>query len=176
MKVTLSFDKKTKEGTCVVTKEPGDPTFRDGGWGTGESRLLYHVKQILNRRGYDFIKKRMVNDGLTFPGDQQYLRERKTKKRCLVIYNPNYDVEFANEPFNREGKVTLELCDIYEELPETKFKMNQKVYVISNNQTIPGRVIFINFCGDEVEYYGVRLEDGSVTMVREVELCKRSRR
>lgn len=32
--------------TCTVIREEGDIKFYNTGWGTGESRLLYHVKNI----------------------------------------------------------------------------------------------------------------------------------
>jgi hypothetical protein len=36
--------------SCIVTKEPGDPHFSGRINAAGESRLLYHIKKILNAR------------------------------------------------------------------------------------------------------------------------------
>ena len=47
----------------VITKEKGDPKYRDGGYADGESTLLYNLKKHLNKMGYDLIKKRMHKDG-----------------------------------------------------------------------------------------------------------------
>lgn len=45
--------------TLKVIKEPEDPKFSGKVNAKGESRLLYHIKNILNTQGYDLIKKRM---------------------------------------------------------------------------------------------------------------------
>jgi hypothetical protein len=51
--------------TCYVYREDNDPVFPPNnskscwsppGWYGAESRLLHHVKLILNQRGYDLIK------------------------------------------------------------------------------------------------------------------------
>ena len=66
------------KGYCVVvTREEGDPRFSGVKNGAGESRLLYHIKNILNAQGYDLIKKRMHKDGHLMDNLQQYLRTRK---------------------------------------------------------------------------------------------------
>lgn len=72
MKITLG------NRWLTVQREQGDPRFYSGGQGSGESRLLYHVKKALNARGLDLIKKRMWKDG-HLVGDEttQYLRASK---------------------------------------------------------------------------------------------------
>ena len=92
---------------CEVIRETGDPVFRNGGWGDGESRLLYHVQQELNRQGFDLIKKRMWRDGHLVDDHQQYLRSRKVKGEVTAIYNGHYAIAGAEVAFNRDGKVTL---------------------------------------------------------------------
>jgi thymidylate kinase len=104
MQVTISGNQ------CTVVKEKGDPKCSGVVNAAGESRLLYHVKNILNAQGYDLIKKRMAKDGHLMDDMQQYLRTRKKTgdpKKDIFIYNSNWSVERADEPFNREGKVIL---------------------------------------------------------------------
>ncbi len=97
--------------TCTVEREPGDPKFRDGRWGSGESRLLYHVKRVLNARGHDLIKKRIQADGHLM-GDEttQYLRSRNIRKApVLAIYDSNWQLRNSAEEFNRTGRVVLKV-------------------------------------------------------------------
>jgi hypothetical protein len=104
--------------TCYVYRQPGDPIFhpnRSGsswsppGWYGAESRLLHHVRNILNARGYDLIKKRMWRDGHLFGSEHtQYLRSRIIKGApSLCIYHANYAIEIAAEVFNKFGRVEL---------------------------------------------------------------------
>ena len=121
MKVELD----TKNCCCTVVKEPGDPIFRNGGWGDAESRLLYHVKNILNARGYDLIKKRMWKDGHLMDSHQLYLRTRKrTGKpdKDIYIWNGNWLVEGAERAFNEDGKVLLHVTTDVFNVPERKSK------------------------------------------------------
>jgi len=99
-----------KKNVCIVTKEKVDPYFPNnfGSWGKGESRLLYHIKNILNSRGFDFIKKRMGKDGHLVDDRQQYLRSRRAKNgKMTAIYNGFYAIEGINEAFNKDGQVSL---------------------------------------------------------------------
>lgn len=99
-----------KGHACIVTREPGDPRFSGVVNAAGESQLLYHVKNILNQQGYDLIKKRMHKDGHLMDDLQQYLRTRKKTgipEKDIYIYNANWAVEGAEEPFNRDGQVVL---------------------------------------------------------------------
>ena len=104
MKVTLT------ETQCIVKRQPGDPKYRDGGWGTGESRLLYHVKKILNERhGCKLIKKRMQADGHMY-GDEktQYLRSKNPRdKTVMCIYDNEYAIRNSAEDFNKLGRVVF---------------------------------------------------------------------
>lgn len=95
---------------CVITRETGDPVFRGVVNAAGESRLLYHVKKILNARGYDLIKKRACKDGHLLSDLQQYLRARKPSgvpDKDIYIYNTFWQIEGADERLRREGTVTL---------------------------------------------------------------------
>ena len=108
MKVHLSFS--TKE--CYVWREKGDPKFRDSGWGSGESRLLYHVQQILKKEGHDLIKKRMHKDGHMY-GDEkmQYLRTRspKSARPHIYIYDAEWQLRNSATDFNENGEVTFRM-------------------------------------------------------------------
>lgn len=103
MKVDLNIE----EGFCLVTKESGDPRFSGSLNAAGESRLLYHVKQHLNKLGFDFIKKRMHKDGHMVSELQQYLRSRTTP--FVTIWFGNWAIEGADEVLNRDGKVSFEV-------------------------------------------------------------------
>jgi hypothetical protein len=98
------------EHICIVTKEPGDPRFSGNVNAAGESRLLHHVKKILNERGYDLIKKRMWKDGHLVDDMQQYLRTRKKSDNGMhdiYIYNGYWNAMGADGLLNRDGSVTL---------------------------------------------------------------------
>ena len=104
-----------KGNVCIVTREKGDPKFRNTGYGAngnqGESKLLYHVKKILIARGYDLIKKRVQKDNHLM-GDQyqQYIRTRKPSgesHKDIYIFNHNYAIRGAEVGFNEDGIVHL---------------------------------------------------------------------
>lgn len=98
-------------GTLIVTRELGDPKFYNSGWGSGDSRLLYHIQKYLNARGADLVKVRMWKDGHLYGDDTtQYLRPRNMKKPkglCVYIYDPYYAVRSAAEEWNKAGYVCL---------------------------------------------------------------------
>jgi hypothetical protein len=101
---------EVREHSCLVTKEPGDPHFSGVVNAAGESRLLYHIKKILNAQGYDLIKKRMWKDGHLMDDMHQYLRTRKPSgdpKKDIYIYSPFFAIEGADEVLNAEGQVCL---------------------------------------------------------------------
>lgn len=95
---------------CIITKEPGDPHFSGVVNAKGESRLLYHIKKILNTQGYDLIKKRMNKDGHLVDEMQQYLRTRKPSgnpEKDIYIWNTMFAIHGAEEPLNKTGTVIL---------------------------------------------------------------------
>ena len=109
MKVELNAE----QGFCLVTKESGDPYFKGVRNAAGESRLLYHVKRVLNRQGFNFIKKQMAKDGHLVDEMQQYLREAKTVNgRRLAIYNDQWAIKGADAAFNRNGLVELRCVNL----------------------------------------------------------------
>jgi hypothetical protein len=106
--------------SCYVYCQLSDPVFRPNrsryswsppGWYGAESRLLYNVGKILNRRGYDLIKKRMWRDGHMFGSEHsQYLRSRNLKGvPSFYIYHADYALEVAAESFNLLGRVELDI-------------------------------------------------------------------
>jgi hypothetical protein len=104
MKVTLD------RYTCVVVKEPGDPTFRKSGWAYAESTFLHYVKKELIKQGHDVIKKRMWHDGHLVDEDQQYIRTRSWKKDGdFFIFNNSHAIYDAGLGFNDWGEVTLSI-------------------------------------------------------------------
>ena len=108
-----------KGNACIVTREPGDPRFTGVVNAAGESRLLYHVKNELNKQGYDLIKKRMWRDGHLVDDLQQYLRTRKRTgdpHKDIYIYNTSWACCGAEEAFNERGKTTLfVVLDVFNE-------------------------------------------------------------
>jgi hypothetical protein len=92
-----------------ITREEGDTRCSSGGYSDPESRLLYHVKQALNARGYDLIKKRMWKDGHLVADEQQYLRTRskRSKGPHVYIWNPSWSVYDAAKILMEAGSVTL---------------------------------------------------------------------
>jgi hypothetical protein len=97
---------KIEGSVCIVTREPKDPKFKDSGWGSGESTLLYHVKKALIAQGYDLIKKRMWKDGHLVDDHCQYLRTRKPSgnpDKDIYVWDGNYMLRNAAEDFNSKG-------------------------------------------------------------------------
>lgn len=106
--------------SCHVYREPGDPVFRPNrsrnswsppGWYAAESRLLYNVRKLLDRRGYGLIKKRIWRDGHMFGSEHtQYLRSRDTKLvPSLYIYHSGYALEVAAESFKVLGRARFDV-------------------------------------------------------------------
>ena len=110
MKVALKIHKdgdKVISGSCVVTREDGDPAYYGNRAAAGESRLLYAIKKALIAQGFDVIKKRMWRDGHMMDDMQQYIRSRNTPGFC--IFNDVWAVRGANEDFNK-SEVTLRVA------------------------------------------------------------------
>jgi hypothetical protein len=95
---------------CIITKESGDPVFSGVKNAAGESRLLHHIKNILNRQGYNLIKKRMWKDGHLMDDMQQYLRTKKptgNPNKDIYIWNSMWAINGADFYLKRDGEVTL---------------------------------------------------------------------
>jgi len=107
-----------------VKREPGDPAFRNGGYAgsnAGESRLLYHIKQLLNDAGCDLVKTRMWKDGHLVDDIQQYLRIRKQSSPTphIFIHNRGWAVQGAEVDFNEKGETFLTVTlDVFETQPD----------------------------------------------------------
>ena len=104
--------------SCFVYREDGDSVFHPNtskscwsppGWYGAESRLLHHIKLILNQRGYNLIKRRMWKDGHMVGTEfTQYLRSRHMKGTpSFCIYHANYAIEISAELYNVLGRVEL---------------------------------------------------------------------
>lgn len=96
-----------RENSAVITRESTDKKY----YGlSGESLLLYNIKNALIKQGYDVIKKRMWKDGHLY-GDVtlQYIRTRnKNANDFMMIYDGNYAVRAMTEDFNN-GELTLNI-------------------------------------------------------------------
>lgn len=95
-----------KEYCCIVTREKDDKKIYGNFNAAGESSLFYKVKQELIKQGHKVIKKRMCKDGHMTCDMRQYIRTVPGYKPSFRIYNNRYDIEGANDNFNR-GEVTL---------------------------------------------------------------------
>lgn len=95
-----------KKHTCEIWRQDTDPIFRSGGYGSADSRFLYHVKKALIARGHDVIKKRMWRDGHLTADTQQYIRSRKLEGG-FMIYDPDYAIRDLTKEFNKTGHVIL---------------------------------------------------------------------
>jgi hypothetical protein len=98
-----------KGNHCIVTKEAKDPKFYGAANAAGESKLLHHIKNELNKQGYDLIKKRMWKDGHLVDDMQQYLRTKKKGAGLadIAIYNTSWAIRGAEEDFNERGQTSL---------------------------------------------------------------------
>jgi len=120
---------------CTVIKEKGDPSFRARGYGgtpiAQASRIFYHVKNTLNKRGYDLIKKRMVGDKPFFHMTDdlnQYVRTRKASSKTphIYIYDNSYMVRDAGKELDKTGYVDFSLgTNIFNLQPNTNELLNQ---------------------------------------------------
>ena len=101
--------------TFKVFKEKKDPKFYGKyshyqGWGSGESKLLYHIKKELNKIGFDVIKKRMCKDGHMVSEEQQYIRTRKMSgQRSFYIYDSHYSIRNLADDWNKNGEIELRM-------------------------------------------------------------------
>jgi hypothetical protein len=105
--------KMSYDGGHVLTviREPGDPAFSGDAEARGESRLLYHLKLLLNRAGFDLIKKRMHKDGHLVDEVQQYLRTRGRTPGLphIFLHNEYWQLRGLDEDFRRDGRVVLSI-------------------------------------------------------------------
>jgi len=116
MKVELT------NNVCTVTREPGDPKFRNGGWATAETSFFTHVRKALDAQGVHLYNTTMGREGHLMNDKQRILRSLKPRGRKLPepnigIYYGNYAIRDAAEDFNTEGIVTLIVIRDYWVLP-----------------------------------------------------------
>ena len=62
-----------------------------------ESTVWYHIKEELNKQGYDFIKKEMAKDGHMVDDGEYYIRSRD---KSIRIYQNNYATESIVDKYN----------------------------------------------------------------------------
>lgn len=112
MKTEYTTPAEGRDGSLQVTREATDPKFYGIRYAAGESRLLYHLKNKLNREGWKLIKKRMQKDGHMMGDEyQQYLRGYDPDGRLVGIYSGHYQIEGLEVPFNR-GVCRLWVSDL----------------------------------------------------------------
>jgi len=108
------------DSRCHVYRKPGDPVLRPNrspsswsppGWCAAESRLLHNVRKILDRRGFNLLKKRMWRDGHMFGSEHtQYLRSRNLKAvPSLYVYHADCALEVAAENYNVLGRAAFDV-------------------------------------------------------------------
>lgn len=110
MKIEINrIDKDS--GTMTITLESGD----NKNW--SDSTMLYHVKQTLQKMGYDVIKKRMWKDGHMVDDEQQYIKTRshKVDKDSFCAWQVYYSVRTMADENKKYGSIELAMMfDIYE--------------------------------------------------------------
>lgn len=114
MQVKLNFENHV----ALVTREPGDPIFKNGGYAgnrAAESRFFYHIRNVLRGQGFDVIKKNMGKDGHLVDDLQPYVRTREMpldgvpgQSRFMVWFTA-YALRDAVEIFQEKGEVYLTL-------------------------------------------------------------------
>ena len=62
-----------------------------------ESTVWYHIKEELNKQGYDFIKKEMAKDGHMVDDGEYYIRSRD---KSIRIYQNDYATESIVDKYN----------------------------------------------------------------------------
>ncbi len=95
----------------IVYREKGDKAYYGIVNAAGESNLLYALKNLLNKMGYDLIKKRMWKDGNLVDDKQQYIRARKRTRdpeKDIYIFNGMWAIKGCEEDYNA-GSCRLEL-------------------------------------------------------------------
>ena len=115
-----------KKRTCKVIREKGDIKYREhGGWGSGESQFYYHVKQNLQKQGYDVIKEDADKDHIFWIRSRKYLGNPD----AFAIDYADYAIRFVYEDFNTDGEVDLRVLghdDFVNEFVEAKILTAKK--------------------------------------------------
>ncbi len=94
-------------GDIRAIREDSDQKIYGVRNGAGESKLLHHVKNLLNSIGCDLIKKRMWKDGHMVDDMQQYLRDRKSR---YCYRNSSWAYHGLEHNWNKDGETEL-MCD-----------------------------------------------------------------
>ena len=101
----------------TVIREENDPKFYGVHNAAGESNFLHFLKTLLNKQGFDMIKKRMWKDGNMTDDMKQYIRVRNPKAvkngaPNIALHNYYWDVRGLEEDWNK-GETTLEIIRDY---------------------------------------------------------------
>ena len=101
------------DNVCIVTRETGDPKFRNGGWATAETSFFTHVRKTLDAQGIHLFNTTMGREGHLMDDAQRILRPLKPRgtdalpEHNFGIYYGEYAIHDAAEVFNTQGKVVL---------------------------------------------------------------------
>jgi hypothetical protein len=98
-----------EKGLLTVTREPDDPKFYGGTWGSKDSHFMHWLKTQLNAKfGYDLIKKLAYKDGHMVSEDVHYLRAKnKNSTKLEFFFDGNYQIRSIADDWNTEGTVYL---------------------------------------------------------------------
>lgn len=110
MIVTINYNSANYVKSVTIKREETDPVFSGVANAAGESRLLYHLKQKLNKMGFNFIKKRMWRDGHMVDDMQQYLRPRKIGNKPennFCLFNWHWAICGLDEDLKKDGEITI---------------------------------------------------------------------
>jgi hypothetical protein len=116
----IQFETGDNWARLHVIRQNDDPKFYS------ESRLWYAIKNELNARGYDLIKKSPGNDG-HLTGADYYLRIRSHRSQSphVYIYDSQYAIRMMYTPYN-EGQLTLDIAlNVYGKQPDCIERIKQ---------------------------------------------------
>jgi hypothetical protein len=116
----------------TLFREPADYRPRRSVWNPDPlSTLLHWVKNALNARGFDLVKRRMWRDGHMY-GDEtlSYLRTRKPTSPGphVYVYDGDYAIRDAVRDWWVEGEIELLVeHDVYHRQPDCAVQVRRLV-------------------------------------------------
>ena len=108
------YDPQSSKHTLTVQRETSDKPY---GWGptAAESNLMYTLKQVLSKAGFDVIKKLVHKDGHLFGHDQLTYVRSNPKHRLLerdlsfYVYDGQYAIRLSSDDWNQKGTVDFHI-------------------------------------------------------------------
>jgi len=86
-----------QKNTCLIQRADDVKIYR-------ESLLWHRIKRVLQRQGYDVVKKLMWKDGYLVSDDQYYIRQRKWE---WAITDSHYAIRSLCVAYNAGEPIVL---------------------------------------------------------------------